>query len=184
MTEKEKMTAGELYDANYDESLKRERERAKDICFELNQTRPSAVETQRALLKQLFGRTQKEFTVTTPFWCDYGYNIELGENFYVNHNCVILDCAKVTFGDNVFIGPNCCFSTAGHPLDAEIRNQGLEYAYPISVGNDVWFGAGVMVLPGVTIGDNVVIGAGSVVNRDIPSGVVAAGNPARVLRQL
>lgn len=184
MTEKEKMTAGELYDANYDESLKRERERAKDICFELNQTRPSAVETQRALLKQLFGRTQKEFTVTTPFWCDYGYNIELGENFYVNHNCVILDCAKVTFGDNVFIGPNCCFSTAGHPLDAKTRNQGLEYAYPISVGNDVWFGAGVMVLPGVTIGDNVVIGAGSVVNRDIPSGVVAAGNPARVLRQL
>lgn len=84
----------------------------------------------------------------------------------------------------MFIGPNCCFSTAGHPLDAEIRNQGLEYAYPISVGNDVWFGAGVMVLPGVTIGDNVVIGAGSVVNRDIPSGVVAAGNPARVLRQL
>lgn len=184
MTEKEKALAGELYDANYDEDLKRERARAKDLCFELNQTRPSEIEKQKTLLKKLLGKTGEEFFVTTPFWCDYGYNIEIGENFYVNHNCVILDGAKVTFGAHVFIGPNCCFSTAGHPLETGTRNRGLEYAYPITVGNDVWFGAGVTVLPGVTIGDNVVIGAGSIVNKDIPSGVVAVGNPARVIKTL
>lgn len=104
-----------------------------------------------------------------PFYCDYGYNIEIGENFYANMNCVILDEAKVTFGDNVFIAPSCGFYTAGHPLDVEQRNRGLEYARPIRVGNNVWIGAQVCVLPGVTIGDNTVIGAGSVVNRDIPA---------------
>ena len=130
------------------------------------------------------GKTGQRFCITAPFWCDYGCNIEIGENFYTNHNCVILDGAKVTFGDNVFVAPNCTFSTAGHPLDAEQRNQGLEYAYPITVGDNVWFGASVTVLPGVTIGSNVVIGAGSVVNRDIPDGVVAVGNPCRVLRKI
>ncbi|MDE6812956.1 MAG: sugar O-acetyltransferase, partial [Duncaniella sp.] len=112
------------------------------------------------------------------------YNITLGENFYSNVNLVILDCAKVTFGDNVFIAPDCGFHTAGHPLDVEQRNAGLEYARPITVGNNVWIGAGVHVLPGVTIGDNCVIGAGSLVNRDIPSGSLAVGNPCRVIRKL
>lgn len=119
-----------------------------------------------------------------PFYCDYGYNIEIGENFYANMNCVILDEAKVTFGDNVFIAPSCGFYTAGHPLDVEQRNRGLEYARPIRVGNNVWIGAQVCVLPGVTIGDNTVIGAGSVVNRDIPANVIAAGNPCRVIREI
>ena len=107
----------------------------------------------------------------------------MGENFFANHNMVILDCAKVTFGDNVFIAPDCGFHTAGHPVDAKRRNAGLEYAYPITVGNDVWFGAGVQVMPGVTIGNDVVIGAGSIVVHDIPDHSVAVGNPCRVIRK-
>jgi len=126
----------------------------------------------------------ESFCITAPFWCDYGYNIEIGENFYTNHNCVILDGAKVKFGDNVFVAPNCGFYTAGHPIDFQRRNAGLEYAYPITVGDNVWFGGGVQVMPGVTIGSNVVIASGSVVNRDIPDNVVAAGNPCRVVRPI
>ena len=128
--------------------------------------------------------TKGAFTITAPFWCDYGYHITLGENFYANHNLVILDVAKVTFGDHVFVAPNCGFYTAGHPIDFKRRNQGLEYAYPITVGSHVWFGAGVQVMPGVTIGDNVVIGAGSVVTKDIPANVVAVGNPCKILREI
>lgn len=184
MTEKEKCAAGMLYDANYDERLLQERDICKDICFEYNNTKPSQLSEKKQLLKQLFGKVQGEFVIQAPFWCDYGYNIELGKNFYANHNLVILDGAKVSFGDNVFIAPNCGFHTAGHPIDAERRNQGLEYAYPITVGDNVWFGAGVQVLPGVTIGSNVVIGAGSVVTKDIPDHVIAVGNPCRVLRPI
>lgn len=184
MTEREKMQKGLLYDANYDEELLEERMRCKDLCFEFNRLKPSQIAEQTALLKKLLGKTGKRFCVTAPFWCDYGFNIEIGENFYANHNCVILDGAKVTFGDNVFIAPNCVFTTAGHPLDTEQRNKGLEYAYPVTVGDNVWFGASVTVLPGVKIGSNTVIGAGSLVNRDIPSGVVAVGNPCRVLRPI
>lgn len=184
MTEREKMEQGLLYDANYDDALLAERNRCKDLCFAYNQLKPSLGEEQAAIIRRLFGKTGERFCITAPFWCDYGRNIRIGENFYTNHNCVILDGAKVTFGDNVFIAPNCTFSTAGHPLDTEQRNQGLEYAYPITVGDNVWFGASVTVLPGVTIGSNVVIGAGSLVNRDIPDGVVAVGNPCRVLRKI
>lgn len=184
MTEGEKMRRGLLYAANNDPELLAERARCKDLCFAYNQLPPSRTEEQEALIRRLLGRTGERFCVTAPFWCDYGRNIEIGENFYTNHNCVILDGAKVTFGDNVFIAPNCVFSTAGHPLDAGQRNRGLEYAYPITVGDNVWFGASVTVLPGVRIGSNTVIGAGSVVNRDIPDGVVAVGNPCRVLRKI
>ncbi|MGI6254577.1 MAG: sugar O-acetyltransferase [Acutalibacter sp.] len=184
MTEQEKMKQGLLYDANHDTELLKKRERCKDLCYEFNQMKPSLVSEQMEIMRQLLGKTGKQFYLTAPFWCDYGCNIEIGENFYTNHNCIILDGAKVTFGDNVFVGPNCTFSTAGHPLDAEQRNQGLEYAYPISVGDNVWFGASVTVLPGVHIGNNAVIGAGSVVNRDIPDGVIAVGNPCRVLRKI
>ena len=184
MTEREKMEQGMLYDANYDEELLAERARCKDLCFAYNQLKPSLIGEQEQIIRQLFGKTGKQFYVTAPFWCDYGSNIEIGENFYTNHNCVILDGAKVVFGDNVFIAPNCGFSTAGHPLDVEQRNQGLEYAYPITVGDNVWIGASVTVLPGVKIGSNSVIGAGSVVNRDIPEGVVAVGKPCRVLRNI
>lgn len=184
LTEKEKMLAGMLYDADHDEELVQDRIRAKDLCYDFNQLRPTRVEEQKEVMKKLLGKTEGAFQIIQPFWCDYGYNIEIGKNFFANHNLVILDCTKVKFGDNVMIAPNCGFYTAGHPLDAERRNQGLEYAYPITVGDNVWIGAGVHVMPGVTIGNNVVIGGGSVVVKDIPDNVVAVGNPAKVIKTL
>lgn len=184
MTEKEKRQRQMLYDANYNEALLQEMAWAKDLCHQYNQLRPSDRTGQREILMRLLGKTKQQFTILAPFWCDYGYNIEIGENFFANHNLVILDGGKVTFGDNVFIAPNCGFYTAGHPIDAERRNQGLEYAYPITVGNDVWIGGGVQVMPGVTIGNNVVIGGGSVVVRDIPDNSVAVGNPCKVIRPI
>ncbi len=184
MTEWEKAQAGYLYDANYDKELIRQRERCADLCYELNQCRPSDTKRQEKLLHQILGKIKGNVVVTAPFYCDYGCNISVGEQFYANHNCTILDGAGVTFGDNVFIAPNCVFSTAGHPIDAAQRNQGLEIALPITVGDNVWIGANVSVLPGVTIGSNTVIGAGSTVNKDIPDGVIAAGSPCRVIRKI
>lgn len=183
MAEKEKMLSQQLYDANSDE-LASERERARELCFEYNRLHPSDKQGQREIMLRLLGKTKGNFHISQSFWCDYGYNIKLGENFYSNHNLVILDCAAVTFGDNVFVAPDCGFYTAGHPIDTERRNMGLEYAYPITVGDNVWIGAGVRVMPGVTIGDNVVIGGGSVVVKDIPSDSVAVGNPCRVIRPI
>ena len=183
-SEKEKAREGLLYDANYDEELLREREACADMTYELNLLRPSQAAEREALLRRLLGRAGKAFTIISPFFCDYGYNISIGENFFMNMNCVILDGAKVTFGDNVFIAPGCGFYTAGHPLDSERRNRGLEYARPITVGDNVWIGAQVCVLPGVTIGDNTVIGAGSVVTKSMPPNVLAAGNPCRVIRKI
>ena len=184
MTEKEKMQQQMLYDANYDTELIHERQVAKDLCFQFNQLRPSDEANQQQILSQLLGKKSDNCCILAPFWCDYGYNIEVGKNFFANHNTVILDGAKVTFGDNVFIAPNCGFYTAGHPIDADRRNQGLEYAYPITVGDNVWIGAGVQVMPGVKIGSNVVIGGGSVVVKDIPDNVVAVGNPCRPIRPI
>lgn len=183
MDEKEKMFSGELYDAN-NEELMRERLMAKDLCYEYNKIKPSNIEDRKNIMKQLLGNTKENFWIEQDFWCDYGYNIEIGENFYSNHNLVILDGAKVKFGDNVFIAPNCAFYTAGHPVDYITRNSGLEYAKPIEVGDNVWIGGNVIVLPGVKIGSNTVIGAGSVVTKDIPSNVLAYGNPCRPVKEI
>lgn len=184
MTEEEKMLAGELYDANYNKELFEKRIYAKELCKEFNDCNVRNLEEKKSILEKLFQKRMDTVLIEPNFYCDYGFNIHLGKNFYSNHNLVILDANKVEFGNNVFIGPNCGFYTSGHPLDYKTRNKGLEYAKPIKVGNNVWFGGNVCVLPGVTIGDNVVIGAGSVVNKDIPSNVVAVGNPCKVVKEI
>lgn len=181
MTEKEKAAAGMLFTPS---ELLNELTACKDLCSQYNRLNPSQFKERHELIKKILGKTGEQFCIEQTFWCDFGKNIEIGENFYSNHNLVILDGAKVTFGDNCFIAPNCGFFTAGHPIDYKLRNSGLEYALPITVGDNVWIGGNVCVMPGVTIGDNVVIGGGSVVTKDIPSGVVAAGNPCRVLRKI
>lgn len=184
MKEREKAQQGYLYDANYDKEIVEERTRCADLCYEFNLCRPSDTAKQQELLNRMLGSIKGNPVITAPFYCDYGFNITIGENFYTNHNVTILDGAKVTFGDNVFIAPNCVFSTAGHPIDSEQRAKGLEIARPITVGNNVWIGANVSVLSGVTIGSSSIIGAGSVVNKDIPEGVIAAGNPCKVIRKI
>ena len=184
MTEKEKCHLGLLYDANYDRELLLDREKAKELLYDYNRLRPSQQKEKTQLLKSFLGKTGENLIIEPPFACDYGYNIEIGENFYANVNLVILDGAKVSIGANAFIAPNVGIYTAGHPLDAEQRNRGLEYARPVTIGNNVWIGAGVCILPGVTIGDNTVIGAGGVVTKDIPSNVLAVGNPCRVIKEI
>lgn len=184
MTEKEKMEQQKLYNANYDQELAEERLKCKTLCQEYNGLPIEDLESRNKLLKRILGKTGEKIHIEPNFWCDYGYRVEVGENFYANFDLVILDAGGVTFGDNVFIGPSCGFHTSGHPIDFERRNKGLEYAYPIVVGNNVWFGAGVHVMPGVIIGDNVVIGGGSVLVKNIPSNSVAAGNPCKVIREI
>jgi len=184
MTEKEKSKKGLLYNANYDEELKNERSTCKILCQEYNEIKYSQSEKRNQLIRQLFNKTKNNFLIEPSFWCDYGYNIEIGENFYSNHNLVILDAVEVKFGDNVFIGPNCGFYTAGHPINAKQRNEGLEYAKPITIGNNIWLGGNVAVMPGITIGDNTIIGAGSVVTKNIPGNVIAVGNPCKVLKEI
>ena len=183
MTEKEKQQAGELYNGN-DPELMQERGYVKRLCMEYNAAPYNDYQKKARLLDRIVALRGENTWIEPDFFCDYGYNTVMGDNFYSNHNLVILDCADVVFGDNVYIGPNCGFYTAGHPLDYETRNQGLEFAKPIKVGSNVWIGGNVCVLPGVTIGDNVVIGAGSVVTEDIPSGYVAVGNPCKPLRKI
>ena len=178
------MLNGELYLADKDEALFRERIKCKTLCYKFNNLSPDKTEERNDIIKQIVGKTKGKYWFEQPFICDYGYNIEIGENFYSNHNLTILDCAKVTFGDNVLIGPNCSFYTAEHPINPEMRNKGYEYAKPIKVGNSVWFGGGVTVLSGVNIGDNVVIGAGAVVASDIPDNCVFAGVPAKIIRKI
>lgn len=184
MKEKEKMLENLLYNPNGDEDLKSERAQCKNLCHIYNNLMPDKTEDRNTIIKEIIGKTKNTFLIEQPFYCDYGYNIEIGENFYSNHNLVILDPAKVTFGDNVFIGPNCAFYTPEHPLDAETRSKGLEYAFPIKVGNNVWVGGNVTVLAGVSIGNNCVIGAGSVVTKDIPENSLAVGSPCKVIRSL
>lgn len=183
MTEYQKMLGGQLYNAQ-DGELQAMHRTAMELCHALNQLNPNQKEEARALLRQLLGRTGEHFTIKSTFWCDYGRHITIGENFFCNYNCVMLDCAPITFGDNVMVAPNCGFYTAAHPLDHTLRDEELEYAKPITVGDSVWIGGGVTVLPGVTIGSRAVIGGGSVVVHDIPEGVVAVGNPCRPIRTL
>lgn len=184
MNEKEKMLNGLWHSPSEDKTLFEERTRCKKLCHEHNLLSPEKVNERQKILKEILGSTKENFLIEQPFICDYGYNIEIGKNFYANHNLLILDCAKVTFGNNVFIGPNCSFYTPIHPLDAKTRNRGIEIAKPIKVGNNVWFGGNVTVLPNVTIGDNCVIGAGSVVTKDIPANSLAVGNPAKVIKEI
>lgn len=181
--EKDKMLSGELY-KSFDAELLAERQRAKEIVFRYNSLQPSMIEERNELLKSLFGSVKGNFFIEPPFRCDYGCNIEIGENFYANYNLVILDCAKVTIGDNVLIGPNVGIYTAGHPLHFELRNEEWEFACPITIEDNVWIGGNVVLNPGVTVGRNTVVGSGSVVTKDIPANVVAAGNPCRVIREI
>ena len=174
---------GQLYLAN-DAELNADRLSAKELIFDFHALRPGEVEERHAILNKLIGKTKGNFYIEPPFRCDYGYNIEIGADFYANYNLVILDCARVTIGDHVFIAPNVGIYTAGHPIHAEVRNTELEFALPIEIGNNVWIGGNVVINPGVKIGDKVVIGSGSVVTKDIPANVIAVGNPCKVLRQI
>lgn len=183
MKEKEKMLAGKLY-IDSDPELVELRNKAKRLVREFNDLPSDLEEKRQQIIRELFGSCKGNFHIEPSIRCDYGINIEIGEDFFANYDCVFLDVNKITFGDRVFIAPRCCFFTAGHPIDCDVRNKKLEYGWPIKVGNDVWIGGSVVVNPGVTIGDNVVIGSGSVVTKDIPSGVVAAGNPCRVIRKI
>lgn len=182
-TEKEKMLKGKAYQAG-DAELSKERLKARENIFEFNNSAPKFIKQRKELLKRLFGKTEKRFYIEPPFRCDYGYNIEIGDNFYANFNLVILDCAKVSIGNNVFIAPNVAIYTAGHPIHSHLRNQEYEWAQPITIGNNVWIGGNVVINAGITIGSNTVIGAGSIVTKNIPDNVLAVGNPCKVLREI
>lgn len=183
MNEKEKMLACQPY-FSADATLLEERENTKDILFRLNALHPRATQEKNELLTQLFHRFETDSVIELPFRCDYGYNISIGHHFFANYNCTFLDCAPITIGNNVFFAPNVSLFTAGHPLDFEPRNEGIEYALPITIGDNVWIGGGVIINPGVSIGSNVVIGSGSVVTKNIPSNVIAVGNPCKVIREI
>lgn len=183
MTEKELMLSEQLYIAD-DPELAEDFRRSRRLTRLINSTTEEQAEYRVQLFRELFQKTGKKFWVEPPFHCDYGCHISVGENFYANYDCLILDVCDVTIGNNVFFAPRVCIYTAGHPIDAEIRNTQLEFGKKVSIGNDVWVGGSVVINPGVHIGDNVVIGSGSVVTKDIPSGVIAAGNPCRVLREI
>jgi maltose O-acetyltransferase len=181
-SEREKMLAGELYDA-LDPELVAARNRARDFCQMLNASREGDQELRRSICTQLFGNGGQTVWMQPPFYCDYGSNIELGDRVFFNFNCIVLDVCRVTIGDYTLFGPAVQILTPMHPLNAELRRK-QEYGKPIEIGSDVWVGGGALILPGVRIGSRSVIGAGSVVTRDIPDGVFAAGNPCRVIREL
>ena len=185
MTEKEKMLAGQWYNANFDSQLMNERARVKDLCTELNATRLQDLSRRRRILREILPHVDASTVeILSPFMVDYGYNIYLGAGTFLNHNCYLMDCATIRFGKKVFVGPNCGFYTAIHPLDKVQRAKGLERAEAIEIGDDVWLGGDVTVLPGVKIGSGSVIGAKSLVTKDIPANVLAFGNPCRVVKQI
>ena len=184
ISECEKMEAGLWYDANNDEALCLARTETETLCFELNQTNPKETEKRCEILKKIFPNAESGTVILSPVMADYGKNVFIGEKTFINHGVYLMDCAKITIGKHCFIGPDCAFYTAVHPLLSDERNLGLEKALPITIGDNVWFGGKVIILPGVKIGSGSVIGAGSVVTKDVPLGVVAAGNPCRVLRKI
>lgn len=177
------MVAGELYDAGNAE-LVAGRSKARKLLMQYNALSYGNTDGKRTVLKELLGGFTNAIDIQSPFYCDYGFNIFAGDNLFLNFNCIILDCAKVTLGNNVFMAPNVQLYTAYHPVIASERIKGPEYAAPITIGNNVWLGGGVIVCPGITIGDNTTIGTGSVVTKDIPANVVAVGNPCRVIKEI
>lgn len=183
MKEKERMLAGKLYIAA-DEELRNDFFRSKRLTREFNATTENEPELRQKLLKELLGQYGENCYIEPPFRCDYGCHIKVGDNFYANYDLIILDVNEVKIGNNVFLGPRVCIYTAAHPVDAGVRAMQLEYGKPVSIGDDVWIGGNTVINPGVSIGRNVVIGSGSVVTKDIPDGVIAAGNPCRVLREI
>ncbi|CAF0913182.1 unnamed protein product [Adineta ricciae] len=182
-SEKEKMLAGDFYNA-FTPELLRERSLCKDFIYEYNNTRPSESEKRTGLLQKMFGKFGSNSMIETPFFCDYGSNIHWGENSFANYNLVVLDICSVHVGDYVLMGPDVKIYGATHPTDPQLRLDGLEYGKPVRIGNNVWIGGSAVIVAGVTIGDNSVIGAGSVVVKDIPANVVAVGNPCKVIKQL
>ncbi|MBQ9290404.1 MAG: sugar O-acetyltransferase [Clostridia bacterium] len=183
MNQKERMLAGLPYKAWLD-GLSEERMENKKRIYQYNLLAPDAVEEQEQLIKKILGKTGRHVHIEAPFHCDYGYNIEVGENFFANYNLTVLDVGLVRIGNNAQIAPNVSIYTAGHPVHPESRNSGYEYGIAITIGDNVWIGGNAVIMPGVTIGDNVVIGAGSIVTKDLPSNVIAAGNPCRVIREI
>ena len=183
MNQKERMLAGLPYKAWLD-GLREERMENKLKIHEYNLIRPDDKKKMKEMIKNILGKTGEDVCVEQPFRCDYGKNIEVGNNFFANYNCVILDVAKVTIGKNVMFAPNVSIYTAGHPLHPDSRNSGYEYGIPVTIGDNVWVGGSVVINPGVKIGNNVVIGSGSVVTKDIPDNVIAVGNPCRVIREI
>lgn len=182
MTEKEKMLMGQDYWA-LDSELMQDHQRSKTLCQEYNQTSINNPQAKARILKELFHADYDAY-IEPNFFCDYGYNIKLGTNFYANHNLIILDGAPVTIGDNALLGPNVGIYTTGHPIDVTRRNAGIQSSQAITIGNNVWIGGGVNICPGVTIGDNSIIGAGSVVIKDIPPNSIAVGNPCKVIKSI
>ncbi len=183
MTEKEKMLKGMEYNAEQ-EDLAKERIAVKDLCHEYNNLKPSNIQKRQEIIKKIIGKIHGSFWIEQPFICDYGYNIEVGDNFYSNHNLTVLDANKVKIGNNVFIGPNVSIYTSLHPLEYKLRNEKIESALKIEIGDNVWIGGSVTILPNVRIGGGAVIGAGSVVVKDIEPNSLAVGNPARVIRKI
>jgi maltose O-acetyltransferase len=181
-SERQKMLAGEPYDP-LDADLVAARERARNLCQALNATREAEHETRRRLLRELFGAGGDTVWMQPPFYCDYGTNIELGTRVFFNFNCVVLDVCPVRIGDYTLFGPAVQILTPLHPLNAELRRE-HEFGRPVEIGSDVWVGGGALILPGVRIGSRAVIGAGSVVTRDVPAGMFAAGNPCRLIREI